>query len=111
MRRKAQDATNITSLTWGKATKSILTSFATNNPPSVPSTQGASIPLEPAASANLATHLIQARALFKKLGWYKFVEQQHQSSSNFASLNKVDHLAQRLLKFYMEQGVPVKLAT
>ena len=36
---------------------------------------------------------------------------QRRPRSNFASLDKVDHPAQRLLKFYKERGAPVKMAT
>ena len=36
---------------------------------------------------------------------------QRQSRSNFASLDKVNHPVQRLLKFYKEWGVLVKMAT
>ena len=32
-------------------------------------------------------------------------------SSNFESLKKCDHPAQRLLKFYKKRGAPVKMAT
>ena len=62
------------------------------------------------ASTNLAVHIIQDTALFKELGCHQFVAQRR-SRSNFASLDKVDHPAQRLLKFYKERGAPIKMAT
>ena len=79
-------------------------------PRSVPPTQVASPFPEPAAPINLTDHITQDTALFKRLGWRQFVEQRR-SRSDFASLNKVDHPAQRLLKFYKERGAPVKMAT
>ena len=77
---------------------------------SVPHTQVASPFPEPAAPINLTDHITRDTALFKRLGWRQFVEQRR-SRSDFASLNKVDHPAQRLLKFYEERGAPVKMAT
>ena len=62
------------------------------------------------ASTNLAAHIIQDTALLKKLEWHQFVAQRR-PRSNFASLDKVDHPAQRLFKFYNERGAPVKMAT
>ena len=76
----------------------------------MPPTQVASPFPEPAAPINLTDHITRGTALFKRLGWRQFVEQRR-SRSDFASLNKVDHPAQRLLKFYKERGAPVKMVT
>ena len=62
------------------------------------------------ASTNLAARITQDTALLKELGWHQFVAQWW-SSSDFASLDKVDHPIQRLLKFYKERGAPVKMVT
>ena len=60
--------------------------------------------------ANLAAHIARDAATFRKLGWRRFVEQRR-TFSDFATLDRVDHPAQRLLKTYRERGAPVKLAT
>ena len=60
--------------------------------------------------ATLDAHIARDASLFKKLGWRAFVKQRR-TTSDFASLDNVDHLAQRLLKFYKERGAPVKLST
>ena len=71
----------------------------------------ASTPLESQDSNHdLAAHIAEDTALLKELRWHQFVAYRR-SKSNFASLNKVDHPAQRLLKFYKERGAPVKMAT
>ena len=59
---------------------------------------------------NKTVSIIQDTALFEELGWHQFVTHQR-SRSNFASLDKVDHPVQRLLKFHKERGTPVKMAT
>ena len=110
MRRKTQDATSITSLDWGEADESILTLIAPSNPPSAPPTQKASIPYEPVVSANIAARTTQDTVLFKELGWHQFVAQRR-SKSNVASLDKVDHPVQCLLKFYKVLGAPVNMST
>ena len=93
MKCKRQDVTNTMFLGWGEAGESIFTIFAMNSPPSMyVHTQEASIPTEPAAPTNLAAHIIQEIALFKKLRWHKFAEQRR-SSSDFMSLGKEDHIA------------------
>ena len=61
-------------------------------------------------STNLDAHITQDTALLKELGWDQFVAQRR-SRSDLALLDKVDHPAQRLLKFYKERGAPVKMAT
>ena len=110
MRRKSQDATSITSLAWDKAEESILTRVTPNNPSSAQPIHKASIPYEPVALTNLVDHITQDTALFKELRWHQFVAQRR-SRSDFALLDKVNHPAQRLLKFYKEWGTPVKMAT
>ena len=61
-------------------------------------------------STNLAAHITQDTDLFKKLGWHQVVAQRR-SRNDVASLDKVDHPAQHLLKFYKERGATVKMAT
>ena len=61
-------------------------------------------------AADLGAHVARDASLFKKLGWRAFVKQRR-TTSDFASLDNVDHPAQRLLKFYKERGAPVKLST
>ena len=60
--------------------------------------------------SSLAAHIARDAALLKRLGWRKFVAQRR-SSSDFASLDNVDHPAQRLLKSYKARGAPVKMET
>ena len=60
--------------------------------------------------ANLAAHIAQDAATFRNLGWRRFVEQRR-TFSDFATLDRVDHPAQRLLKTYRARGAPVRLAT
>ena len=81
-----------------------------NNTSSALPAQETFVSHEPTALSNLAAHITQDTALFKKLGWHQFVAQRR-SRSDFALLDKVDHPAQRLLKFYKERGAPVKMAT
>ena len=52
----------------------------------------------------------QDAELLKRLGWRKFVLQ-HRTKSDFASLDRVDHPARRLLKQYKSRGTPVKFST
>ena len=47
--------------------------------------------------ANLAEHIARDAATLRKLGWRRFVEQRR-IFSDFASLDRVDHPAQRLLR-------------
>ena len=110
MRHKTQDATSITSLTWGEADKSVLTPIVLYNPSNASPTQKASITYEPVVLTNLATHITQDTALLKELGFHQFVAQRW-SGSDFVSLDKVNHPVHRLLKFYKERGAPVKMAT
>ena len=62
------------------------------------------------ASTNISSDITQDTAIIKELVWHQFVAQRR-SRSEFASLDKVDHPAQRLLKFYKERGAPVKMTT
>ena len=61
-------------------------------------------------STNLHDHIARDAELFNQLGWKAFV-QQRRSKSDFASLDNVEHPAQRLLKFYKQRGAPVKFRT
>ena len=99
MRRNTQDATS----------ESVLQPIALNNPSSAPVTHEASIPHAQAALTNLVARITHDTALPEKLGWCQFVAQLC-SRGDFASLDKVDHPAQRLLKLYKELGALVKMA-
>ena len=58
----------------------------------------------------MAEHVTRDAAAFRKLGWRRFVEQRR-TFSDFATLDHMDHPAQRLLKLYKARGAPVKLTT
>ena len=62
------------------------------------------------STQDLAVHITQDTVLLKELGWHQVLAH-WRSRSDFALLDKVNHPTQRLLKFYKEQGAPVKMAT
>ena len=49
-------------------------------------------------------------ALLQELGWEEFVRQRR-PRGDFASLDNVEHSAQRILKEYKAKGVPVHFST
>lgn len=76
-----------------------------------PPAASSSNPVDGAGMSSELGKCVQSdRLLLRKLGWREFIKHKR-PRSDFASLDKVDHPARRLLKLLKNRGAPVRFST